>query len=91
MMTLRRSRDLTIALTALVVAIVCAAALSIGIVMRHNQIAASPPYPPGFGMGPGMMTGPGVMGPGRSPVIPSCSAPALPGTVVDITSPICTG
>lgn len=95
MKTPRRSRDLVIAVAALVVAIGCAVALSVGIAMRHNQIAASLPYPPGLGMGPGMMgtgqpgtgmmMGPGMMGPGRSPAIPSCSAPALPGTVVDVT------
>lgn len=53
MKTLRRSRDLAIALGALVVAIGCAVALSIGIAMRHNQLAAGLPYQPGFGMGPG--------------------------------------
>ncbi len=44
MKTLRRSRDLAIALGALVVAIGCAVALSIGIAMRHNQLAAGLPY-----------------------------------------------
>lgn len=32
-----------------------------------------------------MMTGSGMMGPGRSPSLPSCSVPALPGAVVDVT------
>ena len=92
MRTDRRSRDLTIALAAIVVAIACAVALSIGLAMRHNRIAGSPPYPPGsamgpgmMGPGPGMMMGPAMMGPGRSPAVQSCSIPTLPGTVVDVT------
>lgn len=36
-------------------------------------------------MGPGMMGQSGMMGPGRSPALPSCSVPALPGTVVEVT------
>ncbi len=53
--THRRSRDLAIALGAVVVAIACAVALSIGMAMRHNRTAANPPYPTGPGVGPGMM------------------------------------
>ncbi len=90
MSTHRGSRDLAIALGAVVVAIACAVALSIGLAMRHSGITVNAPYPTGQGMmgsgqwGPGMM-GPGMMGPGRSPATPSCAAPALPGTVVDVT------
>ncbi|AFM17441.1 Sulfocyanin (SoxE) [Mycolicibacterium chubuense NBB4] len=84
-----------IALGAVIVAVACAVALSIGISLRHNRIATGPTYPSGFGTGPGMMRpgsrgpgmtmGPGMMGPVRPADVPSCSAPALPGTVVDVT------
>lgn len=70
---------MAIAIGAAVVAIACAVALSIGMAMRQNRMAGSMLYPPGFGMGPGMM------GPGRSPAFPSCAVPALPGAVVDVT------
>ena len=80
---------MAIALGAVVVAIACAVALSVGLAIRHSHIAANAPYPTGPGMGPGMMSpgqwGPGMMGPGRSAATPSCAAPALPGTVVDVT------
>lgn len=75
MSPLRGSRDLAIALGAVVVAIACAVALGVGLTLRHNGIGANPPY----------LTGPGMMGPGRSPAVTSCAAPALPGTVVDVT------
>ncbi len=68
-------RDLAIALGAVVVAIACAVGLSVGLAMGHSRIAANPPY----------LTGPGMMGPGRSPAVPSCAAPALPGNVIDVT------
>ena len=81
----RGSRDLVITLGAVVVAIACALALSVGLAMGHSRIAANALYPTGAGMmGPGQW-GPGMMGPGRSPAVPSCAAPALPGTVVDVT------
>jgi uncharacterized cupredoxin-like copper-binding protein len=67
-----RRRDLAISLSAVVVAIVCAVALSVGLAM-----------------GPGMTDpgqwGPGMMGSERSRAVSSCAAPALPGTVVDVT------
>ncbi len=94
MSTHRGSRDLAIALGAVVVAIACAVALGVGLARHHSQIAANQPYATGPGMGPGMMgpaqwgpgmMGPGMMGPGRSSAVPSCAAPALPGTVVDVT------
>lgn len=72
-------RDLAIALGAVVVAIACAVGLSVGLAIGHSRIAANPLYPTGAGMGPGMM------GPGRFPAVSSCPAPALPGTVVDVT------
>ncbi len=85
----RGSRDLAIVLGAVVVAIACAVALSVGLAIRHSHIAANALFPTGPGMGPGMMGpgqwGPGMMGPRRSPAAPSCAAPALPGTVVDVT------
>ncbi len=82
----RRSRDLGITLAAVVIAITCAVALSVGMAMRPSRGGAGGPYPPpGTGMmGPGMM-GPGMMGTPRSPAVPSCAAPPLAGTVVDVT------
>lgn len=80
MSTHRGSRELVIALGAVVVAIACAVALSVGLAMRHSRIDANPPYP----AYPGMM-GPGMMGPSRFPAVSPCAAPALPGTVVDVT------
>lgn len=78
----RRSRDLAIALAAAVVAVACFVALSIVMAVQHSRIAAGLPYL----SGPGMMMGQsGMMGPGRSPALASCSVPALPGTVVDVT------
>lgn len=86
----RRSRDLAIALAAGVVAVACVVALSVVTTLQHSRIAASLPYLSG---GPGMMMGgpggmmgqSGMMRPGRSPALPSCSVPALPGTLVDVT------
>lgn len=77
MKTDRRSRDLAVAVWAVVVAIACAVALSVGMSMRHSRIVATLPFAPGFG--------PGMMGPNRSPAVPSCPVPAVPGTVVDVT------
>lgn len=85
MNTRHSSRDLAIALGAVVIAIACAAALSVGLMMRHSRIAANAGYPTGQGMMGWSQWGPGMMGPGRSPAAPSCAAPALPGTVVDVT------
>ena len=66
---------MAIALGAVVVAIACAVALIVGLAIGHSRIAANAPYP----------TGPGVMGVERFPAVSSCPAPALPGTVVDVT------
>ncbi len=75
MSTRRASRDLAIALGAVVVAIACAVALSVGLAMRHGRIAANYPYP----------IGPGMAGFAPSPAVSACAAPALPGAVVDVT------
>jgi uncharacterized cupredoxin-like copper-binding protein len=60
-----------------------------GMFTRHGPVAPYGPYPnPSGGWTSGMMA-PGMMGPGmtgRYPAAPtSCPAPALPGTVVDVT------
>ncbi|WP_018604265.1 sulfocyanin-like copper-binding protein [Mycobacterium sp. 155] len=78
MKTDRKSRDLAIAVAAVVVAVACVVALSIGMAMRQNRIAANMPYPPGYGMGPGMM-GTGQPGPGTMMGPGMMGQPGMPG------------
>jgi hypothetical protein len=79
---------LAIAIASLVLGIGATAILGAGgLFTRRGPVAANGLYP----AGPGVW-GPGIMGryPGAPP---SCSAPALPGTVVDVTltdmAPLC--
>ena len=73
-------RVLVIAIASLVLGIASAAILhAAGLGTRSGPTASSGPFPAAPGrVGPGMM--------GRYPAAPpSCAAPALPGTVVDVT------
>lgn len=73
-------RVLVIAIASLVLGIASAAILhAAGLGTRSGPAASSGPFPAAPGrVGPGMM--------GRYPAAPpSCAAPALPGTVVDVT------
>jgi hypothetical protein len=77
---------LAIAIASLVLGIgVTAILVAAGVFTRQGPVSADGPCPTGPGVwGPGMM-GPEMMGryPGAPP---SCAAPALPGTVVNVTA-----